>query len=201
MNTINIMYSDDNLDLAVLKCLNELGEKNENLNIVEDEFTDESNYEILISKIKEKNINILIIDSKLYTVNSKKNKKYTGEEFRIILKHFFPFIETLIITQNDVPGDDIIKKYDVNENKDMTSGEYYDKFLISKIKEKIEKIELSKKLLKEIESKETIDKIIIEKIELSLENDDSYKELKTSDIDKFVKKFIELKKMIENGQK
>lgn len=200
MNTINIMYSDDNLDLAALKCLNELGEKNENLNIIEDEFTDESNYEILISKIKEKNINILIIDSKLYTVDNK-NKKYTGEEFRIILKHFFPFIETLIITQNDVPGDDIIKKYDVNENKDITSGEYYDKFLISKIKEKIEKIELSKKLLKEIESKETIDKIIIEKIELSLENDDSYKELKTSDIDKFVKKFIELKKMIENGQK
>ncbi|MFR4520634.1 MAG: hypothetical protein ACLT40_11835, partial [Fusobacterium sp.] len=121
---IKIMYVDDSIDLAITECLFEFSTNNPDIEYTEEVFTIEKNYEDLIKIVKEENVNILIIDSKLYTTDSK-GKKYTGEEFRIILKLFFPFIETLVVTQNDISGPEIIKKYDSEAHKEMKINEYY----------------------------------------------------------------------------
>lgn len=195
---IKIMYIDDSIDLAIGDCLSEFAANNTDIEYSEEEFTPEKNYEDLVKKVKEENVNILIIDSKLYTTDSK-GKKYTGEEFRVILKHFFPFIETLVVTQNDISGPGIIKKFDSESNKEIEINQYYNKYLIEEIKNKKLQIEFSRNLLKQIESNKTLDENTIQKIALSLSNDDSYQELKVEDIDKLIKNFNELKRLIENG--
>lgn len=195
---IKIMYVDDSEDLGISECLDEFSINNEDVEYVEKKFTNETNYESLIEIVKEENVNILIIDSKLYTTDNK-GKKYTGEEFRVILKHFFPFIETLVVTQNDILGPEIIKKYDEEVNSRMTIKEYYNKYLIEKIKNKKSQIEFSRKILNSIENNKTLDENIIQKIDLSLSNDDSYKELKVEDIDNLIKNFNDLKDLIERG--
>ena len=197
---IKIMYVDDSIDLAITECLFEFSTNNPDIEYTEEVFTIEKNYEDLIKIVKEENVNILIIDSKLYTTDSK-GKKYTGEEFRIILKIFFPFIETLVVTQNDISGPEIIKKYDSEAHKEMKINQYYNQVLIEEIKNKKLKIESSRNLLKKIELNETLDENIIQKLALSLSNDDSYKELKVEDINKLIENFNELKRLIENGSK
>lgn len=195
---IKIMYVDDSIDLGITECLSNFSDNNIDVEYSEEIFSEGKKYEDLIKKIKEDNINILIIDSKLYTTDSK-GKKYTGEEFRIILKHFFPFIETLVVTQNDISGPGIIKKYDLELNKKMDIDQYYNQYLLEEIKNKKIQIEFSRDILKEIEFNKTLDENTIQKIALSLSNDDSYRELKVEDIDKLITNFNELKRLIENG--
>lgn len=197
---IKIMYIDDSIDYAITECLSEFATNNRDIEYLDKEFTQEENYEDLIKKVKEEDVNILIIDSKLYTTDNK-GKRYTGEEFRIILKHFFPFIETLIVTQNDISGPGIIKKFDLESNEEMEIDQYYNKYLIEEIKNKKLQIEFSRSILKQLESNKTLDENIIQKIALSLSNEDSYQELKVEDIDKLIENFNELKGLIENESK
>ena len=80
------------------------------------------------------------IDTQLFQNRTSSNCKFTGEEFKLILKKVFPYIEVIVITQNEIPEEytSTIPKY--NPKKETSADDYYNKLLKPKIDEAITRI-------------------------------------------------------------
>ena len=144
------------------------------------------------------NSNIIFIDSKLFENNTAVQGKFTGEEFKLILKKYFPFIEVFVITQNDIEPDYAkIAKYDIN--KAESANIYYWNTIPLHIKEAISKIQESRLLLKKIEENKQLEAYIIEKIANSLNGINLYDELSKQDLDEIITLFKEIQESI-NGK-
>lgn len=63
-------------------------------------FNSEDSYKTLLDNELVKNANIIIIDSWLFENENSTLSKFTGEQFRIILRQILPFIKTIVISQN-----------------------------------------------------------------------------------------------------
>lgn len=90
MKEIGITYIDDNMDLELQKYFDK-EYHNQDYNIIFKckKFDPNIGYEELINDEKVRNANIIIIDSKLFENNNVNSGKFTGEEFKLILKKFF----------------------------------------------------------------------------------------------------------------
>ncbi len=195
---IKMLYVDDLPDPEISRCLDEYENDRIKINYMEIEFDDTYNYKKLIKEIENNNINLLIIDSALY-LESESRERFTGEQFKIILKKILPFIETIVISQNKQENDyDIIKKYN-KENIKETIDEYYKDVLNNVITKKINEILMTREILSKFKEEKTIDELLIEKISLSLEGAEVYSELNIKDINKLIEEFKELKQVIING--
>ena len=130
--------------------------------------------------------NVILIDSRLFENDSVKCKgKFSGEEFRMILRKVFPFIEVLVISQNGENNDfDIIPKY--RSGSSETSKEYYERVLKSKIDESIKRVITFRNISKKLESNKGIEKFLIEKTVDSLNGINDYEDLSKEDIDKLI---------------
>ena len=131
----------------------------------------------------------ILIDSKLFENDSIKNKvKFSGEEFRMILRKVFPFIEVLVISKNGENKDfDIIPKY--RSESEQTSKEYYDGVLKNKIDESIKRVITFRNISKKLESNKGIEKFLVEKAVDSLNGINDYEDLSKEDIDKLIVAF------------
>ncbi|HWO76230.1 MAG TPA: hypothetical protein VNM69_10100 [Bacillus sp. (in: firmicutes)] len=197
MDKINIVYVDDEPDINISKYLNK--EYDHDQFIIEyDEvcFKSEEGYDSLINNPLIKGANIILIDSKLFENDSAVTGKFSGEEFKMILKKMFPFIEVLVITQNDL-GEDYgtIQKYrrDVKE----TPQQYYAMILKKVLDDAIQNIIIYRNIANKLKENEGIDKVLIEKIMSSLDGTSQYDELTTKDIDDIISAFRELKRDID----
>ena len=101
MEKYSLVYIDDNPETALTRYLDEEF-RSDNYEIICSEiiFKPEDGYESLLSDQRVSSANIILIDSWLFENRTAANFKFTGEEFKLILKKLFPFIEVIVITQN-----------------------------------------------------------------------------------------------------
>ncbi len=187
---INIVYIDDDRDEAISEYLSE-DYQNERYNVEYKEvgFEGDKGYESLLDSPEVASANVILIDSKLFENDSIKNKvKFSGEEFRMILRKVFPFIEVLVISQNGENKDfDIIPKY--RSESEQTSKEYYDGVLKDKIEESINHIITFRNISKKLENNSGIEKFLVEKAVNSLNGLNMYEDLSKKDIDDLIAAF------------
>ena len=111
---INLVYIDDDRDEAISAYLEE-DYQNDTYDVEyqEIQFEGDKGYESLLDSPEVTKANVILIDSRLFENDSIKCKgKFSGEEFRMILRKVFPFIEVLVISQNGENKDfEIIPKY------------------------------------------------------------------------------------------
>ncbi len=197
MEKIKISYIDDLIDTNLSKYLDNYSLEGYEIESMEIKFKTDKGYESLLNNSNIRISNIVLIDSKLFENNNANQGKFTGEEFKIILKKYFPFIEVIVITQNAIePGYETISKYDSRKHKDVK--EYYDEVLSPKIKDAIKNICEFRKIASVIEKNDNLEKVLIEKIINLLNGTREYQELTKTDIDKIVDIFKEVQEKI-NG--
>ena len=63
------------------------------LNVSEHEFKPAEGYKSLLIKQEVVTANIILIDSRLFENSSANDGKFSGEEFKVILRKQFPFID------------------------------------------------------------------------------------------------------------
>lgn len=197
MDKIRIVYVDDNPDEEISKYLKKNYEHEDFLKEYEEiPFLSEDGYDSLINDPLIKEANIVLIDSKLFKNDNVVAGKFTGEEFKVILKKMLPFIEVLVVTQNDLEDDfGTIQKYrkDLHENPQ----EYYEMKLKSLLDDSIRNILIYRNITNKLKKNEGIDKVLLEKIVNSLDGSAQYEELTTKDINEIIIAFRELQGVID----
>lgn len=198
MEKINLLYIDDDINPIISKCLSLYTEEDIEVYYDEVKFDPQKGYESLIRDRRVNSANVIFVDSRLFQNRTASNRKYTGEQFKLILKKVFPYIEVIVITQNDIPEEytSTIKKYDPKNDKSVE--EYYDKKLKPQIEEAIKRICEYRAIVSDIQE-DTDNSYIIDKINNSLDGMDTYDELKKEDIDKIVGLFKELQESLDGG--
>lgn len=192
MDKIKIVYIDDYVDSNISRYLveeyqHEAFEKEYG----EVRFNSAEGYDSLINNQLVKEANIILIDSKLFENGKVDTGKFTGEEFKMILKKVFPFIEVIVITQNELEEDyGNISKY--REGVTITPQKYYSLHLKKALDDAIQNIHIYRNIANKLKGNEGIDKVLIEKIMNSLEGSAQYDELTTIDIDNIILAFKEL---------
>ncbi len=163
MDKINILYIDDSHEVALGRYLGE-SYKNEEYQIeyFEIKFNPSDGYDTLIKDPLVQISNIIFIDSRLFENRTALGGKFTGEEFKIILKKYFPFIEVIVITQNGAdPSLGTISKFDSRKNK--TAMEYYSENLPAYIDSSIRNITIYRRLAEIFKKNENWESILKEK--------------------------------------
>lgn len=192
MDTITILYIDNDIDSYTSQYLREsLDIDNIKKNYNEHKFTSEETYESLISYDKVKTADLIIIDSKLFDNATVKKGKFTGEEFKLILKKVLPYKEVIVVTQNEPPKEyQVLLKY--RSDKKLGHTQFFNEKWLPVIKNAIKSVLEYKNLVHKIENNKNIDKHFIENIIMTLEGSYEYDLLKSEDITKLITAFKEL---------
>lgn len=187
---IKVTYIDDNIDTALSRFLaSNFGDDYD-----EYEFNCKNGYEDLLNADVVRQANIIIIDSRLFENSQVHDKKFTGEEFKIILKKVFPFVEVIVITQNDeIEHEQILSKFKERHNGE-SAEDYYGTRLMPLIENASKNIEAYRAISIKLTSNSDVDKALVDKITNSLNGISVYDELKSSDVDKLIIAFEELNK-------
>ena len=196
MTTLKILYIDDHPEAALSKYLDNYKNSNCEIEYSDIEFNPDEGYESLINDPDVKSANIIFIDSKLFENRNAIAGKFTGEEFKIILRKYFPFIEVIVITQNEIAQEyETISKYDPKCGK--KPEEYYDEELPNLLEQSIRNIFEVRKIASELEKTNSWEKVMVEKIVNSVNGQGKFDELTKNDIDDVIKMFRELQEKIE----
>ncbi len=197
MEKYNILYIDDSPEQGLGRYLDsEYSNSEYEIDYSEIQFMPEDGYECLIRNPKVQEANIIFIDSRLFENRSVAAGKFTGEEFKIILKKYYPFIEVIVITQNEAdPSVGTISKYDSNCGK--TNSEYYAELLPDFINKAIANISIYRRLAGKLETNTSWERALIEKILNSLNGIGTYDELSKTDVDKLISTFKEIQEKID----
>ena len=97
METIKLVYIDDTPDNDLSKYLDRYSSNDYQFESSEIEFDPTQDYNSLLCNPEVQSANIIIIDSRLFENKTVTGGKFTGEEFKLVLKKFYPFIEFLLI--------------------------------------------------------------------------------------------------------
>lgn len=197
MDKIKIVYVDDKLDSNISRYLAK-GYQHKDFEKEYEEvcFNSAEGYDSLINNQHIKEANIILIDSKLFENDKINTGKFSGEEFKMILKKVFPFIEVIVITQNELEDDyGTVSKY--REGLQENPQQYYADNLKKVLDAAIQNIYIYRNIANKLRSNDGIDKVLIEKIVNSLEGSAKYDELTTSDIDDIIVAFKELQRNID----
>lgn len=187
---INLVYIDDDRDEAISAYLEEDYQNDKyDVKYQEIEFEGDKGYESLLDSSEVTSANVILIDSRLFENDRIKCKgKFSGEEFRLILRKVFPFIEVLVISQNGENKDfEIIPKY--RSGSSETSKEYYNRVLKNKIDESIKRVLTFRNISKKLENNKEIEKFLVEKAVDSLNGINDYDDLSKEDIDTLIAAF------------
>lgn len=197
MDKIKIVYVDDELDSNISRYLKKAYHNKDFEKEYEEVcFNSAEGYDSLISNQLIKEANIILIDSKLFENDRVTTGKFSGEEFKMILKKVFPFIEVIVITQNELEDDyGTISKYrgELEENPQQ----YYAQNLKKVLDAAIQNVYIYRNIANKLRANDGIDKALIEKIINSLEGSTKYDELTTRDIDDIIVAFKELQGNID----
>lgn len=196
MEILKILYIDDHPEISLSKYLDKYKSQSCEIEYSDIEFKPDEGYESLINNPDVKSANIIFIDSKLFENRNAIAGKFTGEEFKIILKKYFPFIEVIVITQNEIAPDyETISKYDPKCGK--TPEEYYDKELPELLEQCIRNIFEVRKITLEMQKNTSWEKVMVEKIVNSVNGQEKFDEFTKKDIDDVIKMFQELQIKVE----
>lgn len=122
-------------------------------------------------------------------------EKFTGEEFQLVLKKFFPFIEVVVITQNGIDGEiRKIAKYD--KTLGNSAVEYYSLKLPDIINTAVANIRQYWLLADLIKNNDSWEDVLKDKIMATLKGTNTYDMLTKADIDKLVSAFKEIQESL-----
>lgn len=195
MEKIKILYIDDQPDSYISEYLDKIIIEDIEITSNDLKFELTNNYENLLNDKRLSESNIVIIDSNLFENRSVENGKFTGEEFKIILKKVYPFIEVIVITQNKVTEKyGTITKFN---SPDGSAFEYYDKELKPIIEKKIKDIIEVRIISKKFKENKEIEKVLVEKVLNSMLGVNEYDDLKSSDIKDLINEFKKIEKNLK----
>jgi len=202
MPAIRIVYIDDQIDEILSRYISEIycqkdfvkiGTGQTVEKIFEDiRFSGEDNYESLLQDARIRSANVILIDNHLFEERSAGSGKFSGKQFKVILRKLLPFVEVLIITQDKLlVGNNILHKFSGRhgENTDAYYHEQLDGILDAAIKEVLE----FETLADDLRQSTDVEKTLVDKILKSLQGDDSYDALTKEDIDNLISSFRELR--------
>ncbi len=202
MPEIRIVYIDDQIDEILSRYISEIycqngfdktGMEQTVEKIFEDiRFNGEDGYESLLQDARIRSANVILIDNHLFEERSAGSGKFSGKQFKVILRKLLPFVEVIIITQDELlVGNNIIHKFSGRhgENTDAYYHEHLDYILDNAIKEVLE----FETLADDLRQSTDVEKALVDKILQSLQGDDSYDALTKEDIDNLIASFRELK--------
>lgn len=196
MSTLKILYIDDNPEPALAKYLDKYQSQICDFEYSDIKFNPDEGYERLINNPEVKSSNIIFIDSRLFENRNATTGKFTGEEFKIILKKYFPFIEVIVITQNEADSDyETISKYDPKCEK--LPEEYYGDKLPELLEQSVRNIFEVRKIASEMEKNTSWEKVMVEKIVNSVNGQGRFDEFTKNDIDEVIRMFRELQEKVE----
>lgn len=196
MTTLKILYIDDNPEPALAKYLDKYQSQTCEFEYSDIKFNPDEGYESLINNPDVKSANIIFIDSRLFENRNATTGKFTGEEFKIILRKYFPFIEVIVITQNEVDNEyQTISKYYPKSGK--SPEEYYGEKLPELLEKSIKNIFEVRKIALEMEKNTNWEKVMVEKIVNSINGQGRFDEFTKNDIDDVISMFQELQKKVE----
>lgn len=204
MENINIVYVDDNPDIYLNLFLESYKGEGIKINYSSIIFGQDDSYKTLLENQLIRDANIVFIDSRLFE-NRGVGSVLSGEEFKLIIKKIFPYIEVIVISQKAI-GEDFqtIAKYDLTsymsdvDDIQKSAFDFYSREIIPLIKEKIQNVIEFRKILERIQNEKIeIDKYLVENIENSIKGTDEYDQLSSEDIDKVIKAFQSFVSKIE----
>lgn len=206
---IKIVYVDDHLDESISAYFAEHYCKvpfcdEQTSEVIKKEydevpFEENDTYEKLLLNPEVRLANIIIIDNYLFEENKARNK-FTGKQFKLILQEVFPFIQTIIITQDqNLKGHNVVHKYN-GENSKLAPNEFYNKEFEPRLKNAISDILEFRRASRELTQGEDSFKgsFLAERINNSLTGEIDYEELTKKDIDELITTFKELKEYVCN---
>lgn len=197
MEKYSLVYIDDNPETALTRYLDEEFQ-GDDYEIVFSEiiFKPEDGYESLLSDPRVSGANIILIDSWLFE-NRTANAKFTGEEFKLILKKLFPFIEVIVITQNGTDSEiKKIAKYD--KSLAESASEYYASKLPKIINQAVADIKQYRLLADIVKKNDTWEDVLKDKVIATLKGTNTYDKLTKNDIDSLILAFKEIQESL-NG--
>lgn len=189
MEQINLVYVDDKPDPYLERYLDNYYKKCSKVIIKYSEvvFDSSKGYENLLLKDEIKSANIIFMDSLLFENDTVGNHKFTGEEMRMLLRKQYPYIETVLITQNEIDDSiEHIRKYSSSRDKENYET-YYDRVIPIKINNAIRNIITYRRSMEKINDNPSWESVIKEKLSNCLEGINNYNEMTKDDIDEVVR--------------
>lgn len=170
-----LVYIDDEMEISLShyldKHLKDELDGTIELECEEIKFDPNLGYNSLINDIRVRRANIILIDSRLFEDRNASKGKFSGEEFKFIIKRTYPYIEVLVISQNKMDASlQIIPKY--NCDCGMSPEEYYDANLLQHIKNAIAQVDLYRTLANCFEENDNWEPLIKERAISNLKGTD-----------------------------
>ena len=190
MEQIRILYIDDKPDPDLDEYFDRYYENDEYEKVYEIiQFDPNNGYESLLQDFKVQFANIIFVDSRLFENKTAVSGKFTGEEFKLVLQKFYPFIEVIVITQNGKDPDiDMIEKFKY-ESGSQSARQYYSNEIPKCINNAIKRIKQYRILASRITQNDSWEKLLKEKVLGTLEGTNKYDSLTKSDIDELINAF------------
>ena len=197
MIKINLVYIDDGPEPSLARYLDsEYHNSDVEINYSDIIFEPGDGYERLLYDSKVQSANIIIVDSWLFENKTASAGKITGEEFKLVLKKFYPFIEVIVITQNGTDANvQKIEKYNPTSGK--TSTEHYEEKLSPFIDEAIQNIIQYQFLSQKLSENESWETVLKEKVLDTLSGAQRYDELSKTDINNLIAAFKEIQESLD----
>ncbi|MCC3187418.1 hypothetical protein LLE93_07340 [Streptococcus oralis] len=190
---IKIIYVDDKLDPLLVDYLYDF--RKDGIIIVYDEIKFDSSsgdYESLLTDSRVLESDIIVIDSKLFENEyAESGSKFTGQEFKLVLRILNPFIKVIVITQNrDLVDYGVLNKFATskgNASQD-NANDFYNRYLQPTIEEAIKEILEMRRIGKELELNKGAyeGSLIVENTQNLLNKITSYRELTDEKINELI---------------
>ena len=192
---IKLTYIDDKLDTLLVEYLYTLSEEEQNFEYDEYKFNSgEDSYQSLLENDSIASSDIIIVDSKLFENEFADSKaKFTGQELKIIFATANPFIQIIVITQNnDLSKYGAIKKFattrESSDQEQVEANKYYSSVLKKEIDTSIKKVEEVRRIAQLLsENSASYEKtLVVEKVNNLINKVPSYKELTDEKINELI---------------
>lgn len=192
---IKLTYIDDKLDTLLVEYLYTLSEEEQNFEYGEYKFNSgEDSYQSLLENDSIASSDIIIVDSKLFENEFADSKaKFTGQELKIIFATANPFIQIIVITQNnDLSKYGAIKKFattrESSGQEQVEANKYYSSVLKKEIDTSIKKVEEVRRIAQLLsENSASYEKtLVVEKVNNLINKVPSYKELTDEKINELI---------------
>lgn len=202
MEQINLVYIDDTPDPTFSRFLDELKPVHSypdySINYEEIIFTPQHDYEYLLKHDYVKNANIIIIDSWLFENRTATSNKFTGEEFKFVLQKLYPYIEVIVISQNQ-EHDGIYKLSKYSKKDGRNPLDYYNSAARGFIETAIINVIENRILAQRLIANNTWETLLKERVLGTLSGTQAYDELKKEDVDKLIVAFKEIQEIANGG--
>lgn len=204
---INICYIDDRIDSILDRYLDEYCKKKNQLkdreyHLVFSDYTFESSdtYKTLLNNSTVNKANIIVIDSRLFENESSSLSKFTGEQFKIILRQILPFIKTIVISQNEPSQESLtVKKFnEIGLEPKISAEEYYDNNLANLLDEYILATMEEFNVLNQLALDNEVDSLLIGTIQSTISGIQDTALFEKQDLDKLIELFNKVKVKYES---